>query len=22
MLRGELHADQGNVDFPARWRMA
>ncbi|MCI1015449.1 ATP-binding cassette domain-containing protein [Herbaspirillum sp. C7C2] len=22
MLRGELHADQGNIDFPARWRMA
>ncbi|MGG6739678.1 UNVERIFIED_CONTAM: ATP-binding cassette domain-containing protein, partial [Streptococcus suis] len=22
MLRVELHADQGNVDFPARWRMA
>ncbi|WP_432241319.1 ATP-binding cassette domain-containing protein [Herbaspirillum robiniae] len=22
MLRGELHADQGNVDFPAKWRMA
>jgi ATP-binding cassette, subfamily F, member 3 len=22
MLRGELHADQGTVDFPARWRMA
>ncbi len=22
MLRGELHADQGNVDFPARWRVA
>src|SRR5690606_1093691 len=22
MLRGELHADQGSVDFPARWRVA
>ena len=22
MLRGELHADLGNIDFPARWRMA
>jgi hypothetical protein len=22
MLRGELHADQGDIDFPARWRMA
>jgi ATP-binding cassette subfamily F protein 3 len=22
MLRGELHADQGEVDFPQRWRMA
>ncbi|WDZ98156.1 ATP-binding cassette domain-containing protein [Herbaspirillum sp. WKF16] len=22
MLRGELHADQGDVDFPAKWRMA
>jgi ATP-binding cassette subfamily F protein 3 len=22
VLRGELHADQGNVDFPAKWRMA
>ncbi len=22
MLRGELHADQGNVDFPQRWRVA
>jgi ATP-binding cassette, subfamily F, member 3 len=22
MLRGELHADQGSVDFPAKWRMA
>jgi ATP-binding cassette subfamily F protein 3 len=22
MLRGELHADQGEIDFPARWRMA
>ncbi|MDH4150401.1 MAG: ATP-binding cassette domain-containing protein [Betaproteobacteria bacterium] len=22
MLRGELHADQGDVDFPARWRVA
>jgi ATP-binding cassette subfamily F protein 3 len=22
MLRGELHADQGEVGFPARWRMA
>ncbi|WP_334187628.1 ATP-binding cassette domain-containing protein [Noviherbaspirillum sp.] len=22
LLRGELHADQGNVDFPAKWRMA
>jgi len=22
VLRGELHADQGEVDFPARWRVA
>jgi ATP-binding cassette subfamily F protein 3 len=22
MLRNELHADQGDIDFPARWRMA
>jgi ATP-binding cassette subfamily F protein 3 len=22
MLRGELHADQGEVDFPAKWRVA
>jgi len=22
LLRGELHADQGNVDYPARWRVA
>jgi ATP-binding cassette subfamily F protein 3 len=22
MLRGELHPDQGDIDFPARWRMA
>ena len=22
LLRGELHADQGDVDFPARWRVA
>ncbi|HJU71566.1 MAG TPA: ATP-binding cassette domain-containing protein [Paucimonas sp.] len=22
LLRGELHADQGEVDFPAKWRMA
>ena len=22
MLRGELHADQGDVDFPQRWRVA
>src|SRR5450830_250800 len=22
MLRGELHADQGEIDFPAKWRMA
>jgi ATP-binding cassette subfamily F protein 3 len=22
VLRGELHADQGEVDFPAKWRMA
>ncbi len=22
MLRGELHSDQGEIDFPARWRMA
>jgi ATP-binding cassette subfamily F protein 3 len=22
LLRNELHADQGEVDFPARWRMA
>jgi ATP-binding cassette, subfamily F, member 3 len=22
MLRNELHPDQGNIDFPARWRMA
>jgi len=22
LLRGELHSDQGEVDFPARWRMA
>src|SRR5205823_4889920 len=22
MLRNELHADQGEIDFPARWRMA
>lgn len=22
MLRGELHADQGNIDYPAKWRMA
>ena len=22
MLRGELHADQGDVDFPAQWRVA
>jgi len=22
MLRGELHADRGEVDFPARWRIA
>ncbi|WP_293775691.1 ATP-binding cassette domain-containing protein [uncultured Oxalicibacterium sp.] len=22
MLRGELHADQGEIDFPAKWRVA
>ncbi len=22
LLRGELHADQGEVDYPARWRVA
>jgi ATP-binding cassette, subfamily F, member 3 len=22
MLRNELHADQGDIDFPSRWRMA
>jgi ATP-binding cassette subfamily F protein 3 len=22
MLRGELHADQGEIDFPAKWRLA
>jgi ATP-binding cassette subfamily F protein 3 len=22
LLRGELHADQGSIDFPARWRVA
>ena len=22
MLRNELHPDQGNIDFPAKWRMA
>src|SRR5450830_1167615 len=22
MLRGELHADQGSIDFPSKWRMA
>ncbi len=22
LLRGELHADQGDVDYPARWRVA
>src|SRR5690606_14022752 len=22
LLRGELHADQGNIDFPARWQIA
>jgi ATP-binding cassette subfamily F protein 3 len=22
LLRGELHVDQGSVDFPAKWRMA
>ena len=22
MLRGELHADQGEIDFPVKWRMA
>src|SRR6478736_4143841 len=22
LLRGELHADKGDVDFPARWRVA
>jgi ATP-binding cassette subfamily F protein 3 len=22
MLRGDLHPDQGEIDFPARWRMA
>ncbi len=22
LLRGELHADQGDIDFPARWRIA
>ena len=22
MLRGELHADQGEIDFPSKWRMA
>ena len=22
LLRGELHADLGEVDFPAKWRMA
>ncbi|MDQ9171508.1 ATP-binding cassette domain-containing protein [Oxalobacteraceae bacterium R-40] len=22
MLRGELHADQGEIDFPSRWRLA
>jgi len=22
MLRGELHADQGNIDYPAKWRVA
>ena len=22
LLRGELHADLGSIDFPAKWRMA
>src|SRR6266850_6627679 len=22
LLQGELHADQGEVDYPARWRVA
>jgi len=22
MLRGELHADQGNIDYPTKWRVA
>src|SRR5689334_19619391 len=22
LLRGELHADQGDVDYPAQWRVA
>jgi ATP-binding cassette subfamily F protein 3 len=22
MLRGELHADQGNIDYPSKWRVA
>ena len=22
ILRGELHADQGNIDYPSKWRMA
>ncbi|WP_034297477.1 ATP-binding cassette domain-containing protein [Herbaspirillum sp. RV1423] len=22
MLRGELHADQGDIDYPSKWRMA
>ncbi|HEY6772977.1 MAG TPA: ATP-binding cassette domain-containing protein, partial [Oxalicibacterium sp.] len=22
VLRGELHADQGSVDFPAKWRVS
>ena len=22
MLRGELHSDQGSIDFPSKWRMA
>src|SRR5690348_8118562 len=22
LLRNELHADQGEIDFPAKWRMA
>ncbi|MEG0884206.1 MAG: ATP-binding cassette domain-containing protein, partial [Janthinobacterium sp.] len=22
MMRGELHPDQGEIDFPAKWRVA